>query len=1389
MMKALTNCGADLDHPFYAASRLYRAILLVLAGLLGISQPLPADDGNFVNLSNRGLVGEGDDVRIVGFIIEGGARQVLIQALGPELANSGVSNPLADPVLTVTQTHEGEPPRIPLVPPVELMVNDNWEDNQGQLISDLWGGSPPLTAGSLSSAVVLTLEPGGYTAKVEGKNGTVGVAIVEVFRIASDGGGTGLAPADQAAFDALFVGKQFGDSNNGLIFLSPGRIREFDGGIAYEGNYEYENAGADTGTLTYTYDVTGNDLAAEKTVIEMTFTSQLAGTFVATYTETGSSPMVTRAPFDFTEATDTMPSFATDSNPGNQTYTAGTTIHTLTLPEATGGDGALTYSLSPSVPGLSFNASTRRLSGTPTNAGTHSMTFTVTDADGDSDSLTFTISINSRGSESSDRAALTALYNATDGANWTNDANWLSDEPLEEWYGVSTNASGHVDRLTLSENALSGSIPEELGNLANLQSLYLRDNQLSGPIPAQLGNLANLEYLYLNGNQLSGCIPDGLRDVANNDLSILDLPYCGDGGQETTHGVGSTLSDLPTGSWTPDVTSGGSFGWSGDNVTISFNDGGYIEEGNFRYTCHSSGGCVIENRGVTYGTIVQATALGTALGRGILRSFKVSETSLTAGQAFTMETNVRNPGSATTLRYYRSLDATIDSSDALIHDGWLFIQPWLSDPADATAVLDWTAPAYAGTYYYGASASRDFSPGVRVTVEGSQDGSPDLMAHPSLLIPDNVTPGSRFTWSAKIENKGTGLAAATSMRRYISDDATIDATDVLASLGISSVQPMDPMGSHTGTHTMNVPDEAGTYYLGVCVDPVPGETNTENNCSVGTRLIVEERGSPDLMVRGLVLREIDRTGRKIDLLAYVLNTGDGTASETVARFYRSDDAIIDDSDTQVSTDSTGLLGTNGTIPAFGWLEMPTSPGTYYYGVCVDPVPGETDTKNNCSEPVSLNVGVSDLAFGPAWVSTSNPLAGQSFTLTAAVRNEGPAVAAATTVRYYRSDDATIDPSDTQVATGAISDLTGIDGLVLGPSFGPNRRRAAFATSREAISLNAPSSPGTYYYGACVDGVPGETDTYNNCSAGAYVRVVPSGADPFNIELIFVDDFTDARKDLMQQAARRFEAIITQGLPNVDFSSNGFDFVADGGRVTRKIEDTVDDLRIFVLKTHYGTYAGAARPDYVRTGNPTGLPAVGAIFMDSFALARREADSVWQEERLVRDLMLHEIAHVLGFGSLWQEFGLLHEPLEDTYFSGELAIRAFNAAGGEPYVGNKVPVEGGLFGGSCGSASHWNPYVFRGLDRQFGAELMEPTVEQEHALSAITIQSLADLGYVVDVRQADPYSLPATVGFIEPPTANAMPILSQEVDVGVAALGPIYVGNEQGQVIHTIEPSH
>ena len=98
-------------------------------------------------------------------------------------------------------------------------------------------------------------------------------------------------------------------------------------------------------------------------------------------------------------------------------------------------------------------------------------------------------------SAETDREALVALYNATGGPNWNNNNNWLSNVLTSEWEGVITDVNGRVSGLSLYENQLSGEIPPELSNLANLTYLRLDGNQLSGEIPPELGNLANLEPL------------------------------------------------------------------------------------------------------------------------------------------------------------------------------------------------------------------------------------------------------------------------------------------------------------------------------------------------------------------------------------------------------------------------------------------------------------------------------------------------------------------------------------------------------------------------------------------------------------------------------------------------------------------------------------------------------------------------------------------------------------------------------------------------------------------------------------------------------------------------------------------------------------------------------
>ena len=120
-----------------------------------------------------------------------------------------------------------------------------------------------------------------------------------------------------------------------------------------------------------------------------------------------------------------------------------------------------------------------------------------------------------------DRAALVALYQATDGPNWARNEGWLSNAPLGLWHGVDTDSTGRVTRLAIVANRLSGALPPELGDLANLMVLTMTGNALSGPIPHELGNLANLEVLNLGDNELSGPIPPELGNLV--DLETLWL--------------------------------------------------------------------------------------------------------------------------------------------------------------------------------------------------------------------------------------------------------------------------------------------------------------------------------------------------------------------------------------------------------------------------------------------------------------------------------------------------------------------------------------------------------------------------------------------------------------------------------------------------------------------------------------------------------------------------------------------------------------------------------------------------------------------------------------------------------------------------------------------------
>ena len=479
------------------------------------------------------------------------------------------------------------------------------------------------------------------------------------------------------------------------------------------------------------------------------------------------------------------------------------------------------------------------------------------------------------------------------------------------------------------------------------------------------------------------------------------------------------------------------------------------------------------------GRILSVTVLNTIgasdLGIG---SPSVSDSSPDAGASFTLRVSPYNrgdgPSPSTTVRFYRSTDATITTGDTEVGTDAI---PTLAASVATSASTTVTAPASVGTYYYGAcvdavtgesDTSNNCSSAVTVTV----GGRPDLVVESPSVDDDSPETGGSFTLSATVSNDGDGGSAATTLRYYRSTDATISGTDT--QVGTDAVGSLAASGTSDESIDLTAPASPGTDYYGACVDAVTGESDTSNNCSDAVTVTVGAP-APDLVVESPSVSDSSPiAGASFTLSATVRNQGDSSSAATTLRYYRSEPF-----GTQVGTDAVGALAASGTSDESIDLTAPSSPFTYYYWACVNSVTGESDTSNNCSDAVTVTVGAPppDLVVGSPSVSNSSPVTGASFTLSATVRNQGSGPSATTTLRYYRSTDATITTGDTEVDTDVVSAL------------------AASATSDESIDLTAPSSPGTYYYGACVDDVTGESDTSNNCSSAVTIAVgVPPAPD-------------------------------------------------------------------------------------------------------------------------------------------------------------------------------------------------------------------------------------------------------------------------------------------------------
>ena len=626
-------------------------------------------------------------------------------------------------------------------------------------------------------------------------------------------------------------------------------------------------------------------------------------------------------------------------------------------------------------------------------------------------------------SAATDRAALIALYNATGGANWNDNTNWLTNAPLEQWYGVSTDGNGRVAGLDLRKNQLTGELPPELGNLTYLVTLDLGSNQLAGKIPSELGDLGNLVRLYLYSNDLTGEIPSNLGNLHRLNLLFL---YGNQLTKEIPPELGN-LSNLNTLHLDYNRLTGEIPAQLGDLTNLIS-----LDLGHNRLT----------------GTI--PTALG----------------ALSNLMVLFLDDN-------------RLVGAIPSEMGLMVNLTHLFLRgnQLIGCIPIALEELQHNDFAALGLSFCGA-------------------GAPDLVVEPLHFGGTSgegvAGPGSTFWIFARVKNQGTAPSTATTLRYYLSENDTLSIDDT--EFQTYQLDAIADSAHGNGSVGVEAPAAHGTYYYIACVDAVPHETDTLNNCSPAAKIVVMGQG-PDLVVERMTTAGVLATpissgsridgsveaGRTFEIYVVVRNQGDTSAEGTAVSYFRNG--------AQVDTVEIGSVPASWDVEARFTETAPSTPGVYSYWACIQEVDREIDPNNNCSDTLTVEViatdtGKPDLIVVSPEVSETRLTPGQSFTFSAVVRNQGDGPSETRPdLHYYVSTNHRISGDGNPLGRDSVRTLE------------PGEE------DDESIDLIAPDAAGTYYYGACVDAVDGESNTDNNCSRGREVYVIVP--EPMRPDLIVV----------------------------------------------------------------------------------------------------------------------------------------------------------------------------------------------------------------------------------------------------------------------------------------------
>ena len=360
----------------------------------------------------------------------------------------------------------------------------------------------------------------------------------------------------------------------------------------------------------------------------------------------------------------------------------------------------------------------------------------------------------------------------------------------------------------------------------------------------------------------------------------------------------------------------------------------------------------------------------------------------------------------------------------------------------------------------------------------------DLAIQSFTISKNTLDPDESFTLSVTIHNNGPGDSPGPALSYYHSSIHGFAVTDPPQLQGTVQLDPLASGERITKSIPLEAPSTPKTYYYGAWLSANTGDTNLNNDFAteVGVTVIddtisdpIDTSDPPDLVIANVsVDYDTMYPGERFTISATVRNTGGRQASNARVRYYRSSDQVFsaDDEELANTDDFIGRLEGGETSDEDAHFDAPSEQGVYYYIVRADAVRNEVNTANNYD---TIKITVLPPAAPDYVVSLSRNKSlvdpGEYVRFDATVLNQGKEDSRdTTTVRFYRSLDPLPSPDDEEIATDtirALRDGRTDDGTENGP---------------------APTEPGTYYYYACVDGVPEERDTDNNCSNVVTVNV-------------------------------------------------------------------------------------------------------------------------------------------------------------------------------------------------------------------------------------------------------------------------------------------------------------